>query len=170
MRLKIPPPTAAYGDVRPSVGRVLLLVAAVGVSVGLHGVLWHELPNMQVGQMALRVQSHRVQTEPMRLEDVRPLPDLSPYVQPTRFRPENPDAFEKVGERQDDLLDEFIETASATIYEVAAPAPAGNAPEFAMDEVFESSPENYRQEILEIEQKIETLREFGSEVPYTVVE
>lgn len=154
MRLKIPPPTAAYGDVRPSVGRVLLCVAAVGVSVALHGYLWHELPNLKVGEMTLHVQPRRVQTEPMRLEEVRPLPDLSPYVQPTRFRPENPDAFEKVGERQNDLLDEFIESAGATVYEVAAPAPAGAAPEITMDELFETSPENYRQEILEIEQKI----------------
>lgn len=154
MSLKIPPPTPAYATPRPPWSRVAWFVAALAISLGLHGWLWTELPALPVGRITLRERPLRTQTEPMRLDKVQPLPDLSPYVQPARFRPENPDAFQKVAERQDDLLGEFIKAEADRPYAVPDPAPVARPQDIVPEDAFAATPEAYRQEVLEIEQKL----------------
>ena len=153
MSLKIPPYTASYADPRPSRGRIGLFVAALALSVGLHFWLWAELPHMQVGEMVIRDRPHREATEPMKLGEVRPTPPTSPYEETRRFVPENPDAFEKIAERQQDLLDEFLGEAAAAPYEAAAPARAGE-PDIVPDDLYEATAETFRQEIHEIEKRL----------------
>lgn len=154
MSLKIPPYTASYADPRPSRGRIGLFVAALVLSLGLHSWLWIELPTMQVGEMVIRERPRREASEPMRLGEVRPTPVTSPYEETRRFVPENPDAFEKIAERQKDLLDEFLGEAASETYAAAAPARAGDAPDIVPPDVFEATPETFRQEIHEIEKRL----------------
>lgn len=154
MSLKIPPYTASYADPRPSRGRIGLFVAALALSIGLHSWLWVELPNLQVGEMVIRDRPRREAAEPMKLGDVTSTPPSSPYEKTQRFVPENPDAFEKIAERQKDLLDDFLGEAAAKPYAAADPARAGEAPDVVPADIFEATPESFRQEIQEIERRL----------------
>ena len=154
MSFKIPPPVPSYAEPRPAVGRIMLFVVALGLSIGLHAWLWRELPAMPVGRMVLAERPRHISAEPMRLGEVQPTPPESPYVQPTRFRPENPDAFAAVAERQDDLLGEFLSAEANRPYAAPDPAPPAPSADAIPPAAFPPSPEHFRQEILQIEQRL----------------
>jgi hypothetical protein len=88
----------------------------------------------------------------MRMDKVEPETDGTvDWVQPERFRPEDPSVFARVEAQQNDLLSEWLESESRQTWEAAEPMRAGAAPE--AEEPEEVREEAFRQEMLEVEEK-----------------
>lgn len=129
--------------------RAALFTGALALSLALHGVLLAEFPALPMGRPANW--AAKAKPRPMVMREVRALPDLSPYLQPETFRPENPEAFAAVEPLQKSLLEdlragaEAMEFAPPAPAEASAPLPAPEADLAGMD---------FRQDILAIEQKV----------------
>ena len=128
--------------------RAALFAAALAVSLALHGLLLVEFPALAVGRPA--DWSAKVKPRPLVMREVRTAPDRPRYVQPEKFRPENPEAFADVEPLQKSLLADLQAGAEAVEFtppapaEAAAPVPAPPADLAGMD---------FRQDILQIEKK-----------------
>lgn len=129
--------------------RAALFAVALAISAALHGLLLVGLPPLPAGRPMAA--SARPQPRPMVMREVRALPDRPAYVQPEKFRPENPEAFADVEPLQKSLLEELRAGAEALEFlapppaEAAAPLPAAPADLAGMD---------FRQDILQIEQQV----------------
>ncbi len=128
--------------------RGALFAAALALSLALHALLLVEFPSLPMGRPA--DWAAKAKPRPLVMREVRSAPDLPSYVQPEKFRPENPEAFADVEPLQKSLLEDlragaegmdFVPPAPA---EAAAPMPEPPAEPAGMD---------FRQDILQIEKK-----------------
>lgn len=127
--------------------RASLFAAALAFSLVLHGLLLVELPLIPMGRPA---DTALPALKPLVMREVRPLPDLPRFIQPEKFRPENPEAFARVDPLQESLLEDL--RAEAEALEFTAPAPAAaDAPPLPAAEDFAAL--DFRQDILLIEQR-----------------
>ncbi len=127
--------------------RAGLFAAALAVSLALHALLLLEFPALPAGRPVRTVRPPR----PLVLGEVRSQPDLPRYVQPDKFRPENPASFAAVEPLQQSLLEDLRAGAEAQEYAPpppaeAGPPPPGPAPDFAAADL--------RQDVLQIENRI----------------
>ena len=128
--------------------RAALFGAALAVSLALHGLLLVGLPPLPAGRPVDA--TARPKARPLVLGEVRARPDQPAFIQPEKFRPENPEAFADVEPLQKSLLEELRAGAEAAEFEppppaeAAAPVPAAAADLAGMD---------FRQDILQIEQQ-----------------
>ncbi len=136
-------------EVRQPWVRAALFVLALVISLAMHSVLLADLPVFPAGRPA---GSYLHKPPPMVMGAVQPLPDLPRFVQPEKFRPENPEAFAEVDTLQRSLLDQMRADAGELAYVPPGPAeaaaPLSDAPVEPMD---------FRQEILQIERQSATL-------------
>lgn len=138
-------------EVRAPAARAAIFGASLAASLALHGWLWTALPSLTVGKIAMRPVA-REEPVRMRMDKVEPETDgTADWVQPARFRPEDPSVFARVEAQQDDLLSEWLESESRQTWEAAEPMRAGAAPE--AEEPEEVREEAFRQEMLEVEEQ-----------------
>ncbi|MDY0148775.1 MAG: VWA domain-containing protein [Kiritimatiellia bacterium] len=135
----------ASREARQAWARATLFGVALVISLALHGLLLAGLPIFPVERFR---GADLNPTRPLVMDEVRPAPDLSRFIQPEAFRPENPEAFAEVESLQKSLLENLRAGADATVF--VAPGPAEASP---------PQPEtdwptmDWRQEILQIEQQ-----------------
>ena len=126
--------------------RAALFVAALAVSLAMHGVLLMDLPVFPTGRPSDALLR---KPPPLVMGEVRPVPDLPRFDQPETFRPENPEAFAEVESLQQSLLEDLRAGAEAMAFVPQAPAeaeaPVPDADLNAMD---------FRQEILQIDRQV----------------
>jgi uncharacterized protein YegL len=129
--------------------RAALFALALAISLALHGLLLADLPVFPVGRPAspfLR------KPPPLVMGEVRAAPDLPRFVQPEKFRPEDPEAFAEVDSLQANLLDQMRTGAEAMAFVPPGPAEAdAPLPEAPVE------PMDFRQEILQIERQAAAL-------------
>ena len=141
-------PVPAGREARQPWARAALFAGALAVSLALHGLLLAELPAFPAGRPAAADALRK--PRPMVMGEVRALPDLPRYVQPEKFRPEDPEAFAAVEPLQKSLLEDLRAGAEASTF--AGPAPAeAPAPGPAAAEDFSAM--DFRQDILQIERQ-----------------
>ena len=128
--------------------RAALFAAALAVSLALHGLLLVEFPALSMGRPP--DWSTKLRPRPLVMHEVRSAPDLPHYVQPEKFRPENPEAFADVEPLQKSLLADL--QAGAEAVEFTPPAPAEAAPPLPAPPA-ERTDLDFRQDILQIERK-----------------
>lgn len=141
-------------EARAPAVRAAIFGASLAASLALHGWLWTALPSIMVGKIALRPVA-REEPVRMHMDKVEPESDgTRDWVQPARFRPEDPTVFARVEAQQNDLLSEWLESESQAAWEAAEPMRAGAAPEAeGMEDSEEAREEAFRQEMLEVEEK-----------------
>ena len=138
-------------EARAPAVRAAIFGASLAASLALHGWLWTALPSLTVGKISMRPVT-REEPVRMRMDKVEPETDGTvDWVQPERFRPEDPSVFARVEAQQNDLLSEWLESESRQTWEAAEPMRAGAAPE--AEEPEEVREEAFRQEMLEVEEK-----------------
>lgn len=129
--------------------RAALFVAALAFSLALHGLLLAEFPAFPAGRpadfSALR------KPRPMVMREVRASPDMPRYVQPEKFRPEDPEAFANVEPLQKSLLEDLRAGAEAMTFTPPPPAEASMPPP-AQAEDFSAM--DFRQDILQVERQV----------------
>lgn len=101
--------------------RAARFVAALAVSLALHGALLWSRPLFPVGRPPGPAPRP---AQPIVLSDVRPLPDLARLVQPEAFRPEHPEAFAEIEALQAGLRDEGWRQAEGAEFVPPPPASA----------------------------------------------
>ncbi len=128
--------------------RAGLFAATLAVSLALHAVLLFQFPVIPMRRPGAWPST--VPRRPLVMGEVRPVPDLTGFLQPEKFRPENPEAFADVAPLQEELLEnlragaEELEFTPPPPAEAAVPPPASSAAAASLD---------LRQEILQIEHK-----------------
>jgi hypothetical protein len=128
--------------------RAALFAVALAVSLALHGLLLLEFPALPVGRpldKALR------KPRPLVMREVRTRPDLPRYLQPEKFRPENPEAFADVEPLQKSLLENL--RAGAEAMEFTPPASA-EAPALSPAPAQDFAALDFRQDILQVEKQV----------------
>ena len=83
-------------EARAPAVRAAIFGASLAASLALHGWFWTALPSIMVGKIALRPVA-REEPVRMRMDKVEPETDgTRDWVQPARFRPEDPTVFARV--------------------------------------------------------------------------
>lgn len=144
-------------EARAPAVRAAIFGASLAASLALHGWLWTVLPSLTVGKIPLRPVT-REEPVRMRMDKVETETDgTRDWVQPTRFRPEDPEEFARVEGKQDELLSEWLEGGEAGegTWEAAEPMWAGAAPdgEDGVDDT-EAAAEAFRQEMAAVEERL----------------
>lgn len=129
--------------------RAALFGATLVLSLALHGVLLTELPLFPMGRPMDAAPLRK--PRPLVMGEVRAIPNLPHFVQPEKFRPENPEAFADVEPLQKSLLEDL--RAGAEAMEFVPPAPS-EAPAPAPTKAEDFSAMDFRQDILQIEKQI----------------
>jgi hypothetical protein len=129
--------------------RAALFAAALAVSLALHVLLLAEFPAFSAGRPANWSAARK--PRPLVMREVRPLPDLPPYVQPEKFRPENPEAFADVEPLQKNLLEDLRAGAEALEFTPPAPAEAAAPPLASAEDLGQM---DFRQDILQVEKQV----------------
>lgn len=111
--------------------RAGLFAATLAVSLALHAVLLFQFPVIPMRRPGAWPST--VPRRPLVMGEVRPVPDLTGFLQPEKFRPENPEAFADVAPLQEELLEnlragaEELEFTPPPPAEAAVPPPASSA-------------------------------------------